>query len=61
MAVEKATLSRQLAEAEAAKARGEFDGMVKEARDTVDHQPGVRLAAPYLVLGEEVTEHSRPY
>jgi hypothetical protein len=37
--VEKASLQRQLAEAEAARARLDFDGMVKEARETVEHQP----------------------
>lgn len=54
MAVEKASLQRQLAEAEAVRAHDDFDGVIKEARETVENQPGVRLAAPYLVLGEEV-------
>ena len=60
--MEKASLQRQLAEAEAARAHNDFDGMVKEARETVENQPvscEARRNVPcHVTLEELITVHS---
>ena len=48
--VEKASLQRQLAEAEAARARLDFDGMVKEVQETVEHQPVTNPTQPNAIF-----------